>query len=128
MRTAFLAAGVVAGVVAAAWVGQGTGPGRALVQRLGLSADAAPPTAAGLAAAGVHKCSTRAGVVYGDQPCPAGSRELAAGRGTLNVVAFPKPAPPAASATALVPGLAGPIDTAERDRLRDKMIEDAANR
>jgi hypothetical protein len=63
-------------------------------------------------------------VLYADQACPPGSRELAAGGGTVSVMAFPKPAPAQASAPRLVQGLSGE----EVERLRDRMIEDAANR
>ena len=100
-------------------------------QALGLR-DAAPPTGRALAEAGVHKCRTGAAVVYSDQPCPRGSREVAADGGTVNVVGFPKPAPQATGA-GLAASLAGGgivqgMSSEERDRLRDKQVEDAMNR
>ena len=80
--------------------------------------------------AGVHKCVGQRGTTYLDRPCPAGSREVAADGGTLTVTSFPKPArTPAALASAVLGDpLAKPLDLEERDRLRDKAIEDAANR
>jgi len=89
-----------------------------------LPVDASQPPS--LQAAGVHKCVGGGGTRYIDGPCPAGTREVAATRGTVTVTTFPKPAPLASSA----PGgaIVKPMDPDERDRLRDKAIEDAANR
>ena len=93
---------------------------------LGLSADA-PPT---LQAAGVHKCVGARGTVYTDGPCAAGSREVAARGGTVAVMSFPKAAPaPASSASGLLGGpIVQSVDPGERDRLRDRAVDDAMNR
>ena len=90
----------------------------------------APTATEALHGAGVHKCQTAGGVLYLDSACPKGSRELAANGGTVTVVSFPKPPPtPSALASAV---LGGPIVKGmapeERDRLREKQVEDAANR
>ena len=86
-----------------------------------------PPT---LHEAGVHKCVGSRGTSYLDRPCPAGTRETAADGGTLTVTSFPKAVPtPASLASAALGGpVVKPMDPDERDRLRDKAIEDAANR
>ena len=85
-----------------------------------------PSTSAALQAAGVHKCVGAGGVRYLDGPCPKGSHEVAANGGTMTVTAFPKPvAPPSAFASG---PLVKPMDPEERDRLRDKAIDDATNR
>ena len=86
-----------------------------------------PDTAATLRAAGVHKCVGAHGTAYIDGPCPAGSREAAAHGGTMTVTSFPKSVSPPASSILGGP-LVKPVDPEERDRLRDKAIEDAANR
>ena len=80
--------------------------------------------------AGVHKCVGNRGTIYLDRPCAAGTREVAADGGTMTVTSFPKPAPtPASLASAVLGGpLVKPMIADERDRLRDKAIEDAANR
>ncbi|MGN6525984.1 MAG: hypothetical protein ACTHL8_06315 [Burkholderiaceae bacterium] len=133
-RRAAAAVAIVVGIAVAAGLARGwpEGPAAGRVrQALGL-APADSSASAVLAAAGVHKCLVRGAVVYTDQPCPAGSRALAAGGGTVTVVEFPKPAP-AATPAALAASLAGgrvlrEMDPAERDRLRDKEIDDAMNR
>ena len=83
-----------------------------------------------LHAAGVHKCVGAGGTTYLDRPCPSGTHEAASNGGTMTVTSFPKPAPtPASLASAVFGGpLVKPMDPEERDRLRDKAIEDAANR
>ena len=123
---------VVAAVVvllaagAAAWCLRDTPAVADAARVLGLS-PATPPT---LQAAGVHKCVGARGTVYSDGPCAAGSREVAASGGAVTVMAFPKvkPVPAAAASGLLVAPLVAPMDAAERDRLRDKAIDDAMNR
>jgi len=95
--------------------------------------DSTPATGPALAAVGVHKCQTAAGVTYSDRPCAKGVRELAANGGTVTVMSFPKAAPPPEVGASGGPGLIGsPIVkgfTPEQvDRLREKAIDDAANR
>lgn len=92
--------------------------------------DSTPSTASALRAAGVHKCVGAEGTSYVDGPCPRGTREAAANGGTMTIASFPKPAPsPAALASGVLGGpLVKPMDPEERDRLRDKAIDDAANR
>ncbi len=120
---------IVAGVAAAAWYCRGSGP-LAGVARAVLPADGSQPPP--LQAAGVHKCVGSGGTSYIDGPCPAGTREAAATHGTMTVTSFPKPAPapaPSAIASSVLGGpIVKPMDPEERDRLRDKAIEDAANR
>ena len=93
-------------------------------------ASVAPTTTETLHAAGVHKCQTPDGVLYLDAACPKGSRELAANGGTVTVMNFPKPAPaPIGLASGVLGGpIVKPMDPEERDRLRDRAIEGAANR
>ena len=83
-----------------------------------------------LHAAGVHKCVGAGGTTYLDRPCPSGTREATANGGTMTVTSFPKPAPtPGSLASAVLGGpFVKPMDPEERDRLRDKAVEDAANR
>ena len=129
-RKPFIVVGVVIGLLAGAWFARDAAPLRPVVARLGVApADAAPDTAKTLAAAGVHKCRVGARVVYSDQPCPAGSRELAANGGTVTVMSFPKPAPvPASAASGLAGALVKGLSRDEIDVLRDKQVEDAAKR
>ncbi len=89
-----------------------------------------PDTPATLQAAGVHKCVGAEGTSYVDGPCPSGTREAAANGGTMTIASFPKPAPPPAALASGVLGgpLVKPMDAEERDRLRDKAIDAAANR
>jgi hypothetical protein len=119
---------VALGLAAAAWFYRGTAPVAGAVRAVGLPVESTTPlTAPTLKAAGVHKCVGRAGTSYIDGACPQGTREVAANGGTMTVTSFPKPA--AAPASAILGGpLLKPMDPAERDRLRDKAIEDAANR
>jgi hypothetical protein len=120
------AAVLAVAVAAAAWFLRDS-PALATARRaVGLTPE--PP--ATLQAAGVHKCVGSRGTVYTDGPCAAGGREVAASGGTVTVMSFPKPAPAAASsASGLLGGpLVRPTDPDERDRLRDKAIDDAANR
>ena len=117
---------LVVALAATAWCLRDS-PALATARRaLGLS-PAAPPT---LQAAGVHKCVGARGTVYTDGPCAAGSREVAASGGTVTVMAFPKPAAtPASMASGLLGGpLVKTMDPDERDRLRDKGVDDAMNR
>lgn len=120
------AAVLVLALAAAAWFLRDS-PALATARRVvGLSPDT-PPT---LQAVGVHKCVGSRGTVYTDGPCATGSREVAASGGTVTVMSFPKPAPAAASsASGLLGGpVVKPMDPDERDRLRDKAIDDAMNR
>ena len=116
----------VLAVAAAAWFLRDS-PALATARRaLGLS----PEVPATLQAAGVHKCVGSRGTVYTDGPCAAGSREVVASGGTVTVMSFPKPVPaPASSASGILGApIVKPMDPAERDRLRDKAIDDAMNR
>ena len=122
---------VVAALAVVAWVERASPLVERIAQPLGLpSPDATPDTAKTLAAAGVHKCRVGSRIVYIDQACPVGSKELAANGGTMTITSFPKPAPePGAIASAIAGGaLVKPMDREERDRLREKQIDDAANR
>ena len=126
-----IAAVVALGLAAAGWFYRGSAPVAGAARALGLPADSStPPTASTLQAAGVHKCVGAEGTSYVDGPCPRGTREAAANGGTMTITAFPKPAPsPAALASGVLGGpLVKPMDPEERDRLRDKAIDDAANR
>ncbi len=118
---------VAAGLAAAGWYYRGSAP-LAGAARAVLPADGSQPPP--LQAAGVHKCVGRGGTSYIDGPCPAGTSEAAATHGTMTVTSFPKPAPaPSALASSVLGGpIIKPMDPDERDRLRDKAIEDAANR
>lgn len=128
MKTLFLYAGVLVGAAAvAAWFWRDSPVVRQATQAVGLPGrDSTPSTHETLKAAGVHKCRLASGIVYLDKPCPAGSTELAANGGAVTVMSFPKPAaaPSAMASTPLVKG----FSKEEIDRLRDKQIEDAANR
>lgn len=120
---------VVIAIVAALALGLGLGMHPELLRRIapGLSSgDASPRTGAALSAAGVHKCQGAGGALYVDHACPKGTRELAADGGTVTVVPFPKAPPPqaAASGSRLVQGMS----PEEVDRVRDRMIEQTANR
>jgi len=119
---------VALGLAAAAWFYRGSAPIAGAMRAVGLPGEnSASDTATALKAAGVHKCLGAAGTSYIDGACPRGTREVAANGGTMTVTAFPRPAPKAASAVlggAIMQGM----DPEERDRLRDKAIEDAANR
>ena len=128
MSARLIGASVLAVALAAAWFYRDTAPVARAVRAVdGLSVPAPPPS---LQSAGVHKCVSEAGTSYLDHPCPRGSREQAATGGTMTVTSFPKPAPaPSLSASGLLGGpIITPMDPAERDRLRDKQLEDAANR
>ena len=118
---------VAAGLAVAGWCYRGSLP-LASAARAVLPADGSQPPS--LQAAGVHKCVGSGGAEYRDGPCPVGTREVAATRGTMTVTSFPKPAPaPAAFASSVLGGpLVKPMDPDERDRLRDRAIDDAANR
>ena len=120
------AAVLVVAVAAAAWFLRDSPALAAARRAAGLSPDA-PPT---LQAAGVRKCVGSRGTVYTDGPCAAGSREVAASRGTVTTMPFPKPLPGAASSASGILGapIVKPMDPDERDRLRDKAVDDAMNR
>ena len=128
MKTLFLYAGVLVGAAAvAAWFWRDSPVVRQATQGVGLPGrDSTPSAHETLTAAGVHKCRTASGIVYLDKPCPKGSTELAANGGAVTVMSFPKPAaaPAVLSSAPLVKG----FSKEEIDRLRDKQIEDAANR
>jgi hypothetical protein len=129
MRIGLLIGAVVfAGLAAAGWVYRGAAPLAGAARAVGLPTDASQPQS--LQAAGVHKCVGSRGTRYLDGPCPAGTREVAATHGTMTVTSFPKPAPtPSALASSVLGGpIVKPIDPEERDRLREKAIDDAANR
>ncbi len=119
---------VAVGLAAAAWFYRGSAPLAGAARAVGLPADVSQPPS--LQAAGVHKCVGNGGTRYLDEPCPAGTREVEATHGTMTVTSFPKPpaAPSALASSALGGPVVKPIDPEERDRLRDKAIEDAANR
>jgi hypothetical protein len=129
MNLKIVAATVVAlGLAAAAWFFRGTEPVGAALRAVGVPVESTTPsTAATLQAAGVHKCVGGTGTSYIDGPCPRGTHEVAANGGTMTVTSFPKPAPAPASSAFGGPILK-PMDAEERDRLRDKAIDDAANR
>ena len=129
MTLKFVIAAVVAlGLAAAAWFHRGTPPVAGIVRAVGLPAEStAPMTAETLKAAGVRKCVGSAGTSYIDGACPRGTREVAANGGTMTITSFPKPAPKPASAVFGNPIMQA-MDPEERDRMRDKAIEDAANR
>lgn len=121
-----LVTGIVVAIGAGLWFARDIPAVRQATQAVGLPGhDSTPPTAATLAAAGVHKCRTASGIVYLDKPCPKGSTELSANGGAVTVMSFPKatPAPPPASGP-LVKG----FSREEVERMRDKEIEAAANR
>ena len=119
---------VVLGLAIAGWFYRGSAPLAQAAHAVGVPVESTTPaTSSTLQAAGVHKCVGAGGTSYIDGPCPAGSREVAATHGTMTVTSFPKPARPAASSLLGGP-LVKPMDPEERDRLRDKAIEDAANR
>ena len=122
---------VALGLAGVAWFQRGS-PGLAgYSPATGGAADSTTPdTAATLKAAGVHKCQGASGTSYVDGACPAHTREVAATGGTLTVTSFPRPAPPPGAQAS--PVLGGPLvkgmDADERDRLRDKAVDDAMNR
>ena len=128
---------VVVGVLGAAWFARDSALIRPVAARLGVPpAEATPDTARTLAAAGVHKCRVGSRVVYSDQACPAGSRELAADGGTVTVMSFPKPSIAQAAApafAAIASGVAsGPLiqgmSPQQIDQMREKMIQQAGDR
>jgi hypothetical protein len=126
-----VAAVVALGLALAAWFYRGSAPLAGAVRAVGISMESTTPlTAPTLQAAGVHKCVGAGATSYVDGPCPRGSREVAATGGTMTVTSFPKPVPtPSSLASGVLGGpLVKPMDPEERDRLRDKAVEDAANR
>jgi hypothetical protein len=123
-RRAVVVTVVVVGLVIAGWSYRDTAPvGNAVHAVTGST----PPT---LQSAGVHKCVSARGTSYIEGRCPDGSHEVAATGGTLTVTSFPKPVPtPSALASGVFGGpIVKPMSNEERDRLRDKQVEDAANR
>ena len=119
---------VAIGLAAAAWYWRTSAPIAGAARLIGVQPQSTTPDAAAtFKAAGVHKCVGAHGTSYSDGPCPAGTREAAASGGTVTVTSFPKPAP-APSSSALGGPNVKPMDPEERDRLRDKAIEDAASR
>ena len=124
----FIAAVVALGLAAAAWFQRGAAPVASAVRAIGLPGEnSSPQTAPTLQAAGVHKCVGAGGTSYVDGACPRGTREVAANGGTMTVTSFPKPAAVPASSVLGGP-IVKPMDPEERDRLRDKAVEDAMNR
>ena len=119
---------VVVGLVAVGWFYRASAHVADAVRAVDVfQGDSMPPT---LQSAGVHKCVGANGTTYLDGPCPKGSHEVAANGGTMTVTAFPKAAPsPSALASSVFGGpVVKPMSNEERDRLRDKQVEDAANR
>ena len=117
---------IVVALAAAVWFLRDS-PVLATARRaIGLS----PEAPATLQAAGVHKCVGSRGTVYTDGPCAVGSREVAASGGTVTVMSFPKPVPAPASSASGVLGapIVKPMGPDDRDRLRDKAVDDAMNR
>ena len=126
-----IAVAVALGLAAAAWLYRGSAWMASAARAVGVSTESSTPlTAPTLKAAGVHKCMGAEGTSYVDGPCPRGTREAVANGGTMTVTSFPKPVPVSAAFASGVLGgpLVKPMDPEERDRLRDKAIEDAANR
>jgi hypothetical protein len=116
------------GLAPAAWFYRGTAPVASAVRAVGLPTEnTTPETVTTLKAAGVHKCVGNGGTSYVDGPCPRGTREVAANRGTVTVTSFPKPVT-VPSSSVLGSPVVKPMDPEERDRLRDRAMEDAANR
>jgi hypothetical protein len=126
-----IAAVVALGLAAAAWFYRSSAPVARAARAIGVSTESSTPlTAPTLKAAGVHKCVGPEGTSYVDSACPRGTREVVANGGTMTVTSFPKQAPsPSALASSVLGGpLIKPMDPEERDRLREKVIDDAANR
>ena len=127
-----LVAGVaLAALLAAGWWQRDAAPMLRLRGAVGLPGPAAAPTTTEtLHAAGVHKCQTAGGILYVDAACPKGSHEVAANGGTVTSMPFPRPAPaPSALASAVHGGrVVEGMTPEQRDRLRDKLVDDAANR
>ena len=121
-----MAAALVVALAAAGWFLRDSPILATAMRAVGLS----PASPATLQAAGVHKCIGARGTSYIDGPCPAGSREVAASGGTVTVMSFPKPVPaPASMASGILGGpIVKPMDPDERDRLREKAVDDAMNR
>ena len=129
MNLRMIVATVVAvGLLAAGWFYRASAPVADAVRAVDVfPGDSTPPT---LQSAGVHKCVGAQGTTYLDGPCRKGSHEVAANGGTMTVTSFPKAArSPSALASSVFGGpIVKPMSNEERDRLRDKQVEDAANR
>jgi hypothetical protein len=121
---------VALGLATTAWFYRSSAPLAAAARAIGLSVESSTPSASTLKAAGVHKCVGPEGTSYADGPCPRGTREAAANGGTVTVMSFPKPTPlPASMASGILGGpMVKPMDPDERDRLRDKAVDDAMRR
>ncbi|MDP9126450.1 MAG: hypothetical protein M3N82_17935 [Pseudomonadota bacterium] len=122
---------VALGLAAAAWFYRSSAPLAGAARAVGISTESSTaPTGPTLKAAGVHKCVGPEGTSYIDGACPRGTREAAANGGTMTVTSFPKPArsPSALASSVLGGSIVKPMDPEERDRLREKAIDDAANR
>ena len=126
-----IAAAIALGLAVAGWCFRGTPMIAGAARAVGLpGGNETPDAAAAFKAAGVHKCVDGHRTSYIDGPCPPGAREAAASGGAVTVTSFPRPAPiPSSLASTVLGGpIVKPMDPDERDRLRDKAIEDAANR
>ena len=122
---------VAIGLGIASWFYRGAPSLAGVSQAIGIPHESTTPeTAATLKAAGVHKCLGAHGTSYIDGACPPGTHEVAATGGTVTVTSFPKPVPPPGSLASSVFGgpIVKPMDPEERDRLRDKAVDDAMNR
>ncbi len=123
------AAAALVVLAGAAWWARGTAPVQAVASKAGLlPASATPTTTEALHAAGIHKCQSGGGILYVDAACPKGSREIKAGHGTVTVMPFPTATVPTSASAVFGGALVKPMDREERDRLRDRQIEDASNR
>ena len=119
---------VVVGLAVAAWCLRASPMLAGAARSIGVrTEDSTPDAAATFQAAGVHKCVGARGTSYSDGACPTGTREVAASGGTVTVTSLPKPAPPPSSSVLGGP-IVKPMDPDERDRLRDRAVDDAANR
>jgi hypothetical protein len=134
VATTVLAALVIVG---GAWVGRDSAVVGRVAHAIGAPGGGSTlSTGATLSAAGVHKCQANGGVSYLDQPCPKGSREVAANGGTVTVMSFPKatPAPDSAgSGIGLGTGIANgrllkSLSPDEVDKMREKQIDAATTR
>ena len=130
LRIVIAAVALALGLATAAWLYRGSAPVTGLARAVGVPTESSTPlTAATLQAAGVHKCVGAGGIRYLDGSCPKGSHEVAANGGTMTVTSFPAALRAVAQASGVLGGaLVKPMDPEERDRLRDKAVDDAGNR